>query len=78
MSYLGAHRYGLTKVSPTDSEQAGGWRQVWEHPAGLRAARNPATGYWQVIDGQEIRGGGFSSSLSAVAAKIDRLVRDGA
>ena len=75
MSYLTAHRYGLTKVEPTDAERQGGWRQVWEHPSGLRAGRNPATGRWQVIDGDAIKVEGFCSSLRAAAAKIERLVR---
>jgi hypothetical protein len=75
MAYLEAHRYGLVKVEPTESEQQGGWRQVWEHPSGLRAARNPATGRWQVLDGREIRDEGFCSSLRAAAIKIDRICR---
>lgn len=72
MAYLTAHRYGLVKVEPSDVERRGGWRQVWEHPSGLRAARNPASGRWHVIDGREIRDEGFCSSLRAAARKIAR------
>lgn len=74
MTYLTARRYGLTKVEPSESERQGGWRQVWEHPSGLRAARNPATGRWHVIDGDRINDESFSSSLRAIAGRIDRLV----
>lgn len=73
MSYLTARRHGLTHTEPTETEKAAGWRQVWEHPSGLRAIRHPATGRWHVSDGWEIVGDGFSSSLRAVAAKIARI-----
>ncbi len=72
MSYLVAHRYGLTRVSPTAPEREGGWRQVWEHPSGLRAAKNPATGRWHVTDGRRVLGEGFCSSLRAAALRIER------
>ena len=73
MSYLTAHRYGLTHTEPSESEQLGGWRQVWEHPSGLRAARNPASGRWHVTDGFMVVGEGWCSSLRAAAAKIGRM-----
>lgn len=75
MSYLTAHRYGLTHVEPSIAEAEGGWKQVWEHPSGLRAARNPFTGNWHISNGYEIVGGGysFSSSLRACALRIERL-----
>jgi hypothetical protein len=75
LSYLTAHRYGLVKAAPTDAERKGGWRQVWAHPSGLRAARNPVTGRWQVSTGTEIQGEGFCSSLRAAAHKIERLTK---
>jgi hypothetical protein len=71
MSYLKVRRYGLTKVEPTDTEREAGWRQVWEHPSGRRAARHPVTGCWHVINDGRISAG-FCSSLRAVAAKIAR------
>lgn len=76
MSYLTTHRHGLTKVEPTDSERQGGWKQVWEHPSGLRAGRHPVTGRWHVIDSDAIKGEGWSSSLRGVAAKIERLASE--
>jgi hypothetical protein len=76
MSYLAARRYGLTHAEPNETERQGGWRQVWEHPSGLRAAKHPVTGRWHVIDGTEMVGEGFSSSLRACAAKIERLIRE--
>ena len=79
MAYLTARRYGLTKVEPNDAEKQGGWRKVWEHPSGLRAAKHPATGNWHVIEfdvnGQPyIRDQSFCSSLRAAARKIKGMV----
>lgn len=75
MSYLKSHRYGLTHVEPNEVETIGGWKQVWEHPSGLRAVRHPVTGRWHVSNGSEIISDrySFSSSLRAAAMKIDRL-----
>ncbi len=80
MSYLTAHRYGLTKIDPGEDLRASGWRLVWEHPSGLRAVKNPASGRWQIMEYDDvghrvIRGDGWSSSLRAVAGRIERLVR---
>jgi hypothetical protein len=69
MSYLAAHRYGLTRVE-NERLRASGWRQIWEHPSGLLAMRHPATGRWIVSDGFTIPGEGFCSSLRAAARKI--------
>jgi len=72
VSYLGAHRFGLTRIEPSPELRAAGWRQVWEHPSGLRAMRHPSTGRWIVGDGVTL-GDGFSSSLRAAAHKIAAL-----
>jgi hypothetical protein len=74
MAYLTATRYGLTKVEPTESQRAAGWRQLWRHPSGALAMRHPSTGYWMVSydDGRTIPGDSWSSSLRAAARKIER------
>jgi hypothetical protein len=72
MSYLSAHRFGLTRIEPSRELRASGWRQVWEHPAGLLAMRHPVTGRWVVTDGRTL-GPEFCSSLRAAARKIDQL-----
>lgn len=73
MAYLKAHRYGLTRVEPTEQQRASGWRQVWRHPSGALALRHPSTGRWVVsMDGSGIEGDGWSSSLRVAAAKIER------
>lgn len=79
MSYLTARRHGLTKVEPSEDERASGWRLIWEHPSGLRAAKNPASGRWQIMETDDvghvvIRGDGWSSSLRAAAARISRML----
>jgi hypothetical protein len=73
-----AHRYGLVKVAPSIAEREGGWRQVWAHPSGRRAAKHPSTGMWVVTDGRNIADASFSSSLRAVAAKLHRLAESDA
>lgn len=72
MGYLKAHRFGLTHTEPTEQERQGGWKQVWEHPTGLRALRHPVTGRWVIGTGSEIVGDNFASSLKAIAAAIER------
>lgn len=74
VSYLGSHRYGLTREEPSTELRASGWRQAWRHPSGLLALRHPSTGHWVVSDGYRCEEG-WSSSLRAVALKIERMVR---
>lgn len=64
-------RFGLTRVEPSDTLRAAGWRQVWRHPSGMLAMRHPVTGRWVVSDGFSL-GEGFCSSLRAAARKIKR------
>lgn len=76
MAYLTATRYGLTHVEPTEEQRESGWRQVWRHSSGLLAMRHPSTGYWVVSSLGSLGWGvedGFSSSLRAVARRIERL-----
>ncbi len=71
-------RYGLTPIEPTGEQRAAGWRQVWEHPSGALALRNPATGRWQVsLDGGWTLAPGWSSSLRAAARRIERKQGEG-
>jgi hypothetical protein len=79
MSYLTATRYGLTHIDPRkelfetgEKLYQAGWRQVWQHPSGLLAMRNPWTGYWVVSDGYGIEDEGFSSSLRGAARRIEQ------
>lgn len=71
-------RYGLRHVDlKRDGERgerlhASGWRQVWEHPSGLLAMRDPCTRYWVVSDGSQIIGEGWASSLRGCARRIER------
>lgn len=74
MAYLTATRYGLTRIAPTETLRAAGWRQIWRHPSGVWAMRHPVTGYWVLTydNGQTITDDGFSSSLSGAARRIER------
>jgi hypothetical protein len=72
MAYLEAHRYGLTHIEPTEEMRASGWRQVWRHPSGALALRHPSTGHWVVSPDGVTLDDGFSSSLKAAAARIER------
>jgi hypothetical protein len=73
MPYLTARRYGLARVEPTEDQRGRGWRQIWMHPSGALAMRNPASGDWQVsLDGGATLESGWSSSLRAASRSIER------
>lgn len=82
MSYLTVTRYGLTHVDPTEMQRASGWRQVWEHPSGLLAMRQPwEGGRWVVAecrDGAWMIDDGWCSSLRAAANRIERIIKSAA
>lgn len=72
MAYIAAVRYGLTHTDPTEQQRISGWRQIWRHPSGALAMRNPASGDWNVsLDGYTIEPG-FASSLRVAAIIIER------
>jgi hypothetical protein len=73
MAYLAARRYGLTRIEPSETLRAAGWRQVWQHPRGLLAMRHPWTGRWIISDGLSVADSSFCSSLRAAARKLDRI-----
>lgn len=73
MAYLTATRYGLTRVEPTETQRASGWRQVWRHSSGALAMRHPTAGYWVVsMDAGWSMLDGWSNSLRAAALSIER------
>lgn len=83
MSYLTPTRYGLTRVKldrdeTTERLAASGWRQIWEHPSGMLAMRQPWPGGRWVVAMMGERGwevsSGWSSSLRAAARSIERRV----